>query len=195
MYTGLKFPANANIVNEELLYIANLNLIDTVTLIEIPLHDHVPEDAAFSLGFEQSGYESKLFASNASFIIWLYISHLGLLILIYGPILLINRRTGRLSWLKHKLGNYFHWNGLIRLFMETSLEMAITTFLGLYFFEADSLFAFVKYSNVMTMISLVLLIVTPIILLVLYYRNFAILANPSFKAKYSTALAGTKYQS
>ena len=195
MYTALKFPANAMMVNQELLYIANLNIIDTVSLIEIPIHSHVPEDAAFTLGFEQSGYESKLFASNASFIIWLFISHLCLLILIYGPIYLVNRRTGRLVWLKHKLANYIHWNGLIRLFMETSLEMAITSLLGLYFLESDSLFTFVKYSQVLTILSLVLLVAIPVFLLVLYYRNFAILANPSFKAKYSSALEGTKYDS
>ena len=56
LYKRVKFPANAVIVNQALMQIANFDLINTADWIDPYIYD-LPEGDAYNINFEQCGYE------------------------------------------------------------------------------------------------------------------------------------------
>ena len=64
----LKFPANAALVNEEMIQFAFFDLIPTDWLDDIVLY--LPETSPYSSAFQMFGYESILFLGNAGFALY-----------------------------------------------------------------------------------------------------------------------------
>ena len=118
MYENLKIPANAMMLTRILIQVASFDLINTAEWID-PYVYYLPEEDAYSINFAQCGYESLLLIVNISVIVWMYIANFAVLIIVFGLVWLIHRKTGKLAGSKEKLAGYFFWNGLIRLFYET----------------------------------------------------------------------------
>ena len=180
MFVKLKFPANAMILTQVLIQIAQFDLIETGDLFDRHLYTSLPEQASFNLGFEQCGYESLLFLLNSSVLIWVIFTHLAILVLVYGPVWLIHRNWGKLARAKHKLEAYFFWNGLIRFFMEISFELILTAMLNVHTADWQTPIHSVKFSTALSVISLALVAIVFPFLTVLYYRNMGILSKKSF---------------
>ena len=79
-----------------------------------------------------------------------------------------------------KLSGYYFWNGLIRLAMETFLEIVLTVPINLALANWDSPFKSVRYSNNLAVTFLVLMSVLVPILIVLYCCNFSMLKEDRF---------------
>ena len=80
MLEGLKFPANAIIVNSFIIKIATFDLIDTSWLDT--RFFYFPEEVPFSDNFVEFDLESRLWIKNEGFIFWAIVAHL-LLFLVY----------------------------------------------------------------------------------------------------------------
>ena len=85
--------------------------------------------------------------------------------------------------------SYFFWNGSIRLFMETFLEIMITALVNIRTVDWNTSFPGVKYSTALTLISLILIGLLVPCLILLYCRNFSILKEERFKNSYGAGLA------
>ena len=91
IYGQLKFPGTVLIMNEIMLKIAAFKLLNTKEWFDSHLYD-LPEEDSYSPSFGVCGYDGTLLVGNASSTIWLYKANLAILICIYGPLCLINRR-------------------------------------------------------------------------------------------------------
>ena len=81
------------------------------------------------MSFDECGYGSRLLIGNISFVVWVIILHLILLIL-YCLIALLARTCRCLVPLKDKLAGYFFWNGLIRFSTEFFLDLMLASVLN-----------------------------------------------------------------
>jgi hypothetical protein len=92
----------------------------------------VPEEDGYNISFKKSGYESVLLVVNASPVVWMYLLYFTAMVFLFGPICLIHKLSDKLATIKKKLSVYFFWNGLIRLYLESSFEMALAAILNIH---------------------------------------------------------------
>ena len=200
LFGHLKFPGKVLILNEILLAFAALKIFETEKHLDSHLFD-LPEDEPFSPSFELCDYESTLLIINASSTVWMYKAHLAMLIVFATLFWLINRccksrkdsckSKRQCDGLIKKIESYFFWNGLIRFFMETWLELALVAVLNMRTVNWSTPSRTVTYSNILAVISLVLINVLSVFLIVCYCLNFKKLNEERFKNKYGSALDGT----
>ena len=126
-----------------------------------------------------------------SFMVWVYIINLVGLVFMFCFIRRMRVRPGRLARLKTKCMGYFFWNGLIRLFMESFFELVLCALVNLHAVDWDSSYPGVKYSNVLTFISLILIGLIVTCLNVLYCCNFSRLAEERFRNRFGAGYDGT----
>lgn len=106
----LKFPANAMLMNEVILALATFDLIPTDSLDE-KFFPNLPEENAYTVNFEQCGYESELLVGNLGMAGYVIYINLALAVLVLPAFFFYGRCSRRVT-------GYFYWNGLIKLFME-----------------------------------------------------------------------------
>ena len=80
---------------------------------------------------------------------------------------------------------------MIRLFMETWFELALVAVLNMRTVNWNTPSRAVTYSNILAVISLVLLSVLSAFLIIFYCMNFNKLNEEQFKNNYGSALEGT----
>ena len=178
-------PANAALVNEQLIEFAFFDILPT-DLIDEKLF-YLPDEEPYNMAFQMFGFESRLFIGNASFILWVVQGHV-LLILIYYIAYKVN-------CLRTRLAKYLFWNNLIRLFSEIFFELVLLAALNLHTSDWGSPFKAVTYSNVLAVIFIVLTCTIPILIVGMYFRNRLDWNENVFQAKYGALLDGTKTSS
>ena len=175
MFQQLKFPPNAVAMNMFLITIATFDLIPTDKFLDIFVYTDMPESDPYTPQFEQAGYESTLMIGNISVICWTYAVNLGIFLFIFCPIWLINHRTGRLSGVKSGFAGYFFWNGPLRLFMESFFDMFLASVLNVHTADWDSPSSSVQFSNVASIVFLVITGITFFLVTIVYVRNLDVL--------------------
>ena len=191
MYHRLKFPPNAVAMNAIIIMIASFDLIPTDKFIDPYVYTDMPESIPYTPQFELVGYESTLTISNISVICWTYTVNLGIFLFIFCPIWLINHKTGRLSRAKSGFAGYFFWNGLLRLFMETFFDSFLASVLNVHTADWSSSSASVQYSNIASLVFLVITGITFIIVATMYVRNLDIMGFGDIRGKYGALLDDT----
>jgi hypothetical protein len=93
---------------------------------------------------------------------------------------------------KKKLRDYFFFNGFIRILMETAFELYLAAVLNMHTADWDTPFYAVRYSNALSLISLIVLGVIPPLLTTVYLKNFSKLKQKNFSDKYGAGFEGTK---
>lgn len=74
-----------------MLTLAAFKFIDTGKWVDPHVYD-MPEGEPYSPSFEYCDYDGKTLLENASSTVWLYKAHIAVLVVLYGPFWLINRR-------------------------------------------------------------------------------------------------------
>ena len=120
----------------------------------------------------------------------MYALHLACSILFACCFCLLTKKC-KASLAKTKIMSYFIWNGLIRLYMETFFELTLAAVLGIHTADWETPYPGVKYSIVLTLISLILVGFFSPCLSVLYCCNFSILKEPRFRNRYGAGLEET----
>ena len=118
-------------MNGYFLLIVQFSFIDTANKIDHLLFD-LPETEPINKGFKVCQYESTLLVVNMSFMVWVYIINIVGLIFTFCFIRTIRIKSDSLVKLKSKCTNYFFWNGLIRLFMESFFELILCALVNLH---------------------------------------------------------------
>lgn len=122
----------ANVFNRELVRVATFDLINTSEWVDEHIYRQIPEKEPFSMPFDRQEIESTLLISNISVVLWMYILHSSIFVVVFLPIVLLHRCFGLLSKQRSKMQKYFLWGGLLRLFIETFLELSFASLLNTY---------------------------------------------------------------
>jgi len=93
------------------------------------------------------------------------------------------------------VSGYFFWNGLIRLLMETYLELILGSILNIRTADWDSDYPDERYSNYLSVVLLVISTVLLLLFVVFYVWNFSALNYDRFRSTYSAVLDGTNFES
>lgn len=165
-------------------------MIDTNELLDPYVYDGL-SDRVFSANLEQCGYESLWLLSNTSFLHWTLVAHATMFVL--GAILIyLFCTTKKSSWFRRVFIGYFIWNGLVRLFMETFVDLLLAATLNItqvpWVDTWSSLNQTEKYSIGLSLAILAAMICLLLFFSVHYYRNFY-----ELKENVSAMLSGVRY--
>ena len=109
--------------------------------------------------------------------------------LVYLLIGAIYRRCGRLKSLHQKLARYFIYNGIIRLFTETFIDLYVTSLLNIVAANWKTSSALISASNVASVVVFALCNLTVLLLASVYFRKFG---EMNAQSNYGALLEGTK---
>ena len=118
----------------------------------------------------------------------MFVAHFFFAAILFCPIWVIHKCSGRLVSAKEYLSGYFFWNGLIRLIFESTFDIALAAILNMSTVIWDSPYSAVLASTVLSIISLILIGLTYPVLALKYYRNFSILTEKFFNDHYGSGL-------
>ena len=131
---------------------------------------YFPEEDPYSLNFQECGIESSLFLLNMGFPLYILLGHACLivlyLILYFTNLMLKSRCLGKIVIY---LSTYLFFNGLIRLYMEIYLGMALASVLNMHTADWQSPFKWVAISNYSGLVALILITSLPILVLIPFY--------------------------
>lgn len=167
MYMGLKFPANAMMVIEEMIKLATFDLIPTEG-IDSEIH-YWPETDPFSVNFETAGVETVFFLANIGFAMYMIYAHL-LAILIHASLHIKKKAASGVIKLRERLGSYLYWEGLNRFYMELFFDLMFLSILNLHTADWSSVFQSIQVSNALSVITLVLSVGILVHYIVGYFR-------------------------
>ena len=185
LLTQLKFPANAMLMNEIMLLVVTFDLVPTDSM-NLGLYGELPEEEAYSVQFEQSGYESLLLIENLG--MGKYIIYINLVLaILFLPCFAFNNCCSR------GVTSYFYLNGLIKLFIEAYQELVLLAALNYMTADWNSPFPAIQYSNKLSEAIIVLVIFLPIFFLVFYSCMHKRWDNEAFQGRYGSYLDGTNH--
>ena len=158
LFSQLKFPGNASLMNSIMISIATFDLIDTESIDDQMYY--FPEEDPFNLNFQQSGYESNFILKNIGLILWMifgyFLLHLSFIMMF------------KCKKIRSKIGKYLYWNGSIRFFFEAFYEVTLLSILNIYKNEWGNDFKSILYSNLISIFFLLFILTLPFIFLVYY---------------------------
>ena len=130
MIEGLKFPANAMEVIQNMIDLATFDLLPT-EFLDAEIY-YWPEMDPYTVNFEMAGIESLYFLANIGFVLYLIYLYI-LAVLIHGCLKASKSTAKCTKWLSTKLSSKLYDNGgLNRLFMTVFLDMIILSTLNLH---------------------------------------------------------------
>ena len=188
--SGQSYPPNAAKMNAYISQIVSFQLLpeDAINAILFEeLEDYAEEP--FNENFEQAGFGSKLIILNATSIILQVFFLLALVILT-----VIFSCCDRVKSMK-KLYSALIWNSLIRLFMETYLELLLTSSLNMKFGRVEPELDSTHYAMVLSKVIFTVLMFFPPVICMLWWRRRENWNSEDFKAKYGSLLQGVALDS
>ena len=147
MIDDVKFPANVITMNKLLLFVVKFDLFPTGK-IDDELFVMPPEEEPYNDAFEQSEYESRFFAGNIGFVLWI--------VAIYLTLIVIYLVTYCIPFMRRRLGKYLFWNTGITLLMENYQEILLVSILNLDNLDWESEYPAVIASHYMSIIGVTL---------------------------------------
>ena len=171
------FPSNATALNSIVISIATFDMVDTNEYFDKHIFIY-PEETPFNKAFEQFKYESTLIIVNISIIVWTYLFY-WFLGFINGIFYCTNKATcGKVGKsCNKKLTSSLMWGGLIRLFMETFLDIVMFSIINVHKIDWSGAFNSVTFSNGIAIGYMILFALIAPFLFVLYCRNRGIWHN------------------
>ena len=160
----LKIPANSQIFTEFMVGIIKFDLYPTY-YIDDEIY-YFPDEEPFSINFEACGIESKLFVPNLGSVFW---TTLILLVVALTSLVGLVHKKVRVIW--NKLGKKIYWNSTIRLFMELFVELVFLAILNIDTADWGTLYPSENYSNIFSVVILVILLATTLFLVIYVIRR------------------------
>lgn len=176
-------------MNQGLVEIVTFDIINTQLWLD-PwfVNWNAEEGSPLSYNFEGCGFETTWFLLNSSATVWIYCLHI-VMFLAYLLVAAIFRRFGRLQALQKKLSTYLFFNGVIRLFAETFLDLYVSSLLNIVAADWETTSALIRASNVVSVGVFVLCNVLVVLLAFVYLRNYHKIDD---KSSYRVLLEGTE---
>ena len=164
----LKSPGNINSFNVVFVELANFNILDTEDLTnEI---SYYPEEDAFSLNFENAGYDGNILVPLLGTLFYLAF---GILALYVVDFLLkqLAKKFPKIEKVRRRLNDFLYWNGSIRFFTEAYTELTLCALLNLKNLDWSGDFNAVTSSNILTIAVSVLVVGLPIFFVILIAKK------------------------
>ena len=114
-----------------------------------------PEADPFTVNFEMAGVESTLLLANIGFAIYLIYIHI-LAMTIHLCIHMLRSVAKCIDILHAKLSSYLYWVGLNRFYMELFFDVTFLSILNLHTVDWTTQFTSVMASNIVALMSLIL---------------------------------------
>ena len=124
---------------------------------------YLPEQKPLNINFEANGIESTIFISNVGSLIWI--------IFIYIIIAVLSFVLRNVKCIWTRLGSLILWNGMITLFMESYQDVLLVSVLNIYQADWETPYTSEKYSNILSVIFVVLLSCLTVFFLVFLCYN------------------------
>ena len=178
----LKFPSNTVIYNNFILELAKLDLIPTEKIDGEVFQNKDRERKALSAKLAEYEYDSTLFIDNIGSFFWL-IALCLLLVVIHFSCYCFKK-------IKHKLGAFLFWNGIIRVIMETYMEVSLISVLNIsvVYWQTDD--SYIQASSICALVFLSLFSAFPLLLLLKLCRSRENWHKYGFKKRYGTVFEG-----
>ena len=189
LLSSILFPSNAAALNSVIISIATFDMVDTNEYFDKHIFEY-PEETPFNKAFERFEYESSLIIVNISIIVWTYL-FFWFLCFINGIFFCVRKTSGGRvgNYCNNKLSSYLMWGTLIRLFMESFLDIVMFSILNVHQIDWSGAFHSVTISNGFAIGYMTLFAVIAPFLFILYCRNRGIWQNMTvFGKKYGAAL-------
>ena len=180
MLQHVKFPANVNTVNQVFVALKDFEFLKIGDILNDALYNF-PNEGPISLGAQSCGIESSFAAENLGTAHWL--GYLFLLLIILRYFNVCGPYTKRLL-------SSARWNGPITFFMETYFDFVMFVMINLKYVKQETDYHSVEYSNVLTIILLVLTILMSILIPVFYWYKRKSWSDPTFQKKYGSLIEG-----
>jgi hypothetical protein len=183
---NISFPANAKLLSVILFNIANFDILPHET-INGQIFDFDPEQTTDNIRFNTMGYDSTNFIRNAGtafyfLVIW------ALVCLVTGVVYIVKGKRPRMNRLFTKLALFCFFSFVIRILLETYLDLLISVFLNikaLNFSESGEFF-----SSVMSVTMVSFLVIMPFGAFFMLHRTLSKFSLDKFQQKYGELFHG-----
>ena len=155
----MKFPANVDFFLQILVAAKDFEFLKIGDILEDKLLNF-PEEDPISLGAQMSGVMSTFSAENLGTAQWL--AYLVVL-------LIIMRKVNICCCLTERLIGSANWSGSIRFFVEAYFDFVMVFSINLKYVEQETNYPSVKYSNVLSILLLVVTVLMSIFIPVFYW--------------------------
>ena len=149
-----------------------------------------PENVPKSINFQQAGHDSALLVHNLGSLFYIMVAYVGLYAFYFLVVWPLTRLCPKIEKVTDKLKYFLLWNGAMRLFTESYMQITMFTFLNLKEYEWDSDFTIVVLSDVLAIVSLVMVTLLPIALLIFFACNISKWSNEGFARRHGAFLDG-----
>ena len=160
-------PGNVNSFKDFLSEITSFDFFDTNIITE--LIAYIPEMEAISLNFKNYGFENNLFIPSLKTLFYLLVGHMTLL-LPHLLLFLLAKKFKRIESWRDKLSHYLYFNGTLRIFMESYLDLLLCALLNIKDLDWSNNFAMVTASNCFAIFTAVVCFIMPIFMMIQYAR-------------------------
>ena len=167
-----------------------------VDKLEDRIYAAVPEQNAFSSKFAAYDFDSLTLTGNIGPLIWVIYFKIALIAL---WLILFSFSCWKCySCVKNtqiKLHNWLFWNPIIRLLFEAYQDLALQSLLNIKLMDWDTGNSTINYSNVVSIISFILLIILPIVYMTLFLVKPDLWDDTAFTAKFGSFIEGSNLKS
>lgn len=158
------------------------------------LDDDLAVDEPFNLHWEETGYDSQLLINNMGMSMWVIYANLvsSAFLAILACMQCLYCDCKCVQKIRASLQTRLLWNGCIRLFMELFMDLVLTAVLNVYTAEwqSEQTPITVRYSNVFSIVVLVLAVLVPLLLVCHFSRHWNKVQEKHFTSRYGTFVDG-----
>ena len=163
---NIKFPANAGMFNNFMMEIAIFDIIPSEMILEKV--SYFPQEDNFNLNFQTIGYNSLYAVPNLGTIFFMVLSFLMLV-----PLALcmtcFSHDVREIRKPTNSLNGFLYWKGTVRFLMETYMELMLAVTLNIAFYNSETGYVGVSFSNWFAIFFFVLTIGVPIWIIIFFY--------------------------
>jgi hypothetical protein len=126
---NISFPINAYITSKMLANVASFDIVPT-EFIYSQFLQFDQQDSNEGVRYDLVGMETGNFLMNSGTLLWLLVGWIFLVFMWLG-FLLIEAGTKKLKWIRVKLGNVLFFSLIVRILLESYLDLLLTSLINL----------------------------------------------------------------
>ena len=164
-----KIPGNVQTFLSFFMEITEFEVLPAEKWTEQMMYD--PESVAPSINFQQAGHDSALLVPNLGSLFYIMLGYVGLYVFYFFVVWPLTKLCPKVKKVTDKLKNFLLWNGSIRFFIESYIQITLFTVLNLKAFEWDADWTLISLSHVLAIVSMAVVTLLPIALIIYYACN------------------------
>ena len=151
---------------------------------------YAPESVPPSLNFQQAGHDSSLFLPNLGSMFYIMLAYVGLYVFYFLVVWPLAKCSPKIERFSAKLKDFLLWNGTMRFFIESYMNITLFTLLNIKEYTWNDAFSLITISDVLAIVSLVITILLPAALLVFFACSISKWEDEGFARRNGTFFQG-----